>query len=94
MCLTRPGYKADGAADDDVTVQWRMNWPSPGQEHRVAVKPGTSADTLCSSKYSGPDVCKEVSIADCSTAALEDVHYDANQQVIANSQQVIGNEEL
>jgi hypothetical protein len=94
MCLTRPGYKADGAADDDVTVQWRMNWPSPGQEHRVAVKPGTSADTLCSSKYSGPDVCKEVSIADCSTAALEDVHYDADQQVIANGQQVIGNEEL
>jgi hypothetical protein len=65
MCLTRPGYKADGAADDDLSVQWRMEWPVPGHEHRVAVFPGRSADTLCDSKNAGPDICKEVSIADC-----------------------------
>ncbi|PVH76105.1 vWA-like protein [Cadophora sp. DSE1049] len=67
MCLTRPGYKADGTDDDNVKVQWRMKWP--GHEHRVAVVPGTSADTLCSPKHTGPDVCKEVKVADCKAAA-------------------------
>ena len=63
MCLTRPGFKADGVADDDVSSHWRMDWP--GHEHRVAVRPGLSADTLCDSRYTGPEVCKEVSVADC-----------------------------
>jgi len=86
MCLTRPGYKADGAADNDVAVQWRLKWPVPGQEHRVAVKPGTSADTLCNPKYTGPDVCKEVSVADCSTAVLEGARYDTDQKVIGDGE--------
>jgi len=82
MCLTRPGYKADGAANDDVKVQWRMKWPVPGQEHRVAVKPGTSADTLCDPQNTGPDVCKEVVVANCSAAALEGARYDPDQKVM------------
>jgi hypothetical protein len=82
MCLTRPGYKADGAADNDTTVQWRLNWPAPGQEHRVAVKPGTSADTLCNPKFTGPDVCKEVSVAACSAEAFEGARYDTPQEVL------------
>lgn len=86
MCLTRPGYKADGAADDDVKVQWRMKWPIPGQEHRVAVKPGTSADTLCDPKYKGPDVCKEVAVANCSTVVLEGARYDTDQIVIGEGE--------
>ena len=65
MCLTRPGYKADGAEDGDRKVQWRLDWGTPGHEHRVAVKPGTSSDTLCSSENKGPAVCKEVAIGDC-----------------------------
>ncbi|KAK3361008.1 hypothetical protein B0T24DRAFT_599789 [Lasiosphaeria ovina] len=90
MCLTRPGYKADGAADDDINVHWRLKWPVPGHEHRVAVKPGTSADTLCDPKHTGPDVCQEVVVADCkSTAAVGQgvpAQYDDNsrtQEVIA-----------
>jgi hypothetical protein len=85
MCLTRPGFKADGAADDDLRVQWRMNWPVPGHEHRVAVFPGTSADTLCDSKHVGQDVCKEVSIADCGASNVDDVessHGQADQKVM------------
>ena len=69
MCLTRPGFKADGTDDDNVKVQWRMKWPVPGHEHRVAVVPGTSADTLCDPKNTGPDVCKEIMVADCKAAA-------------------------
>ncbi|KAH8589832.1 hypothetical protein B0O99DRAFT_317271 [Bisporella sp. PMI_857] len=69
MCLTRPGYKADGADDDNVKVQWRMKWPVSGHEHRVAVVPGRSSDTLCDPKNTGPDVCKEVKVADCKAAA-------------------------
>lgn len=84
MCLTRPGYKADGAGNDDTKVQWRMKWP--GHEHRVAVKPGKSADTLCDSKYTGPDVCKEVAVADCSKGALENVRYDNDQIVIGDGE--------
>jgi hypothetical protein len=86
MCLTRPGYKADGAADDDVKVQWRMKWPVPGQEHRVAVKPGTSADTLCDPQNTGPDVCKEVVVANCSTAVLEGARYDTDQKVMGEGE--------
>jgi hypothetical protein len=86
MCLTRPGYKADGTDDDDFKVQWRMKWPIPGHEHRVAVKPGTSADTLCDPKHKGPDVCKEVAVADCSTAVLEGARYDTNQIVVGKKE--------
>lgn len=70
MCLTRPGYKADGTDDDNVKVQWRLKWLAPGQEHRVAVKPGISADTLCDPKNKGSDVCKEVKVSDCKSAAV------------------------
>lgn len=68
-------------ADDDVTVQWRMNWPVPGHEHRVAVAPGTSADTLCDPANVGPDVCKEVSVADCSTVVPEDRRFESTYHV-------------
>lgn len=83
MCLTRPGFKADGAKDNDTSVQWRLQWPVKGQEHRVAVRPGTSADTLCSSKWSGPDVCKEVSVAECKTGvAFENLQDEMAQDVL------------
>jgi von Willebrand factor type A domain len=86
MCLTRPGYKADGVADSDVKMQWRMKWPVPGQEHRVAVKPGTSADTLCDPQNTGPDVCKEVVIANCSTTTLDDARYGTDQKVMGEGE--------
>jgi hypothetical protein len=86
MCLTRPGFKADGVADDDVKVQWRMKWPVPGQEHRVAVKPGTSANTLCDSKNTGPDVCKEVVVANCSVPALDRARYDTDQRLMGEGE--------
>lgn len=87
MCLTKPGYKADGVADDDIAVQWRMKWPVPGQEHRVAVGPGTSANTLCDPKHVGPDVCKEVAVADCSAVVPEDstsknAHHEDQQAIL------------
>jgi hypothetical protein len=84
MCLTRPGYKADATDDDNVKVQWRMKWPVPGHEHRVAVVPGTSANTLCNPKNTGPDVCKEVKVADCKKAPTpQGARLDnADQQVI------------
>jgi plastocyanin len=82
MCLTRPGYKADGAADDNVKLQWRLQWPVPGHEHRVAVKPGTSSDTLCSSAHTGNDVCQEVVVAKCSAAALEGMNGENTQKVL------------
>ncbi|KAK3348919.1 hypothetical protein B0T25DRAFT_609227 [Lasiosphaeria hispida] len=70
MCLTRPGFKADGAADDNVRLQWRLVWAAAGgQEHRVAVKPGTSSNTLCDSNNRGDSVCKEVVIGGCLTVA-------------------------
>ena len=72
MCLTRPGYKADNATDDDMAVHWRMKWPDTGQEHRVAVAPGRSADTLCDPGNSGADVCKEVAVLDCAAQGAED----------------------
>jgi hypothetical protein len=62
MCLTRPGYKADDAADDDVKAQWRMEWP--GHAHRVAVKPETLANTLCGLPM-GPEICQEVIVGSC-----------------------------
>ncbi|KAH7401299.1 hypothetical protein BKA66DRAFT_450155 [Pyrenochaeta sp. MPI-SDFR-AT-0127] len=84
MCLTRPGYKADGTDDDNVKVQWRMKWPVPGQEHRVAVVPGTSANTLCDSKNTGSDVCKEVKVADCKASATtpEGARFDSIDQKV------------
>jgi hypothetical protein len=84
MCLTRPGYKADGTDNDNVKVQWRMKWPVPGHEHRVAVVPGTSADTLCDPKNTGPDVCKEVKVADCKAAGavLEGPRLDNTDQKV------------
>ncbi|KAH8669018.1 hypothetical protein BX600DRAFT_435527 [Xylariales sp. PMI_506] len=89
MCLTRPGYKADGAHDDEMAKQWRLKWPVPGHEHRVAVKPGTPSNTLCDSKNTGPNVCKEVILAGCSTGVKSEVD---GQYVIG--QTVIGQEEL
>ncbi|KAH7117320.1 hypothetical protein EDB81DRAFT_861983 [Dactylonectria macrodidyma] len=88
MCLTRPGYKADGVGDDDLKVQWRLKWPVPGHEHRVAVKPGTSADTLCDPENTGPDVCKEVAVGACRTAApvLEEARGE-DQKVIGEGEQ-------
>ncbi|KIW33602.1 uncharacterized protein PV07_00438 [Cladophialophora immunda] len=86
MCLTRPGYKADGVADNDVKVQWRMKWPVPGHEHRVAVKPGTSANTLCDPQNTGPDVCKEVVVANCLTAASERARHDSDQKVMGDGE--------
>lgn len=105
MCLTRPGYKADSTEDDNTKVQWRMKWPVPGHEHRVAVLPGKSADTLCDKKNSGPDVCKEVSVYDCTrvVSLSNDINFsdqqvgdddaqsrDRSQQVGDRNQQVIG----
>lgn len=84
QCLTRPGFKADKTPDDDVKVQWRMKWPSPGHEHRVAVKPGTSADTPCKKGNDGPDVCKEVVLAKCVVVKSE----------VEEGQKVLGDEEL
>ena len=81
MCLTRPGFKADGAGDGDLKVQWRLEWPVPGHEHRVAVKPGTSSDTLCDPKNTGPDICKEVAAGACPTAVLQGGR-DGDQKVI------------
>ncbi|KAK6523090.1 hypothetical protein TWF694_005988 [Orbilia ellipsospora] len=82
MCLTRPGFKADGAGDGDTNLQWRLNWPVPGQEHRVAVKPGTSSNTLCNPSNTGPNVCKEVKVVDCSHSVFEDTQYGNDQKVI------------
>jgi hypothetical protein len=90
MCLTRPGYKADGTDDDNIKVQWRMKWPVPGHEHRVAVVPGTSADTLCDPKNTGPDVCKEVKVADCKAAAAA----PEGARLDDTDQKVIGGGEL
>jgi hypothetical protein len=86
MCLTRPGYKADGAEDGDRKVQWRLKWPVPGHEHRVAVKPGTSADTLCDPKNKGPDVCKEVAVGDCPTPVSEGARHETDQIVIGEGE--------
>jgi hypothetical protein len=85
MCLTRPGYKADGAADDEIKVQWRITWAGvPGHEHRVAVKPGITANTLCDSRNKGRDVCKEVAVAKCLPVKLEteDGQDNGDQKVI------------
>ncbi|KAH8669641.1 hypothetical protein BGZ60DRAFT_528115 [Tricladium varicosporioides] len=87
MCLTRPGYKADSTDNDNVKVQWRMKWP--GHEHRVAVVPGTSANTLCDPKNTGPNVCKEVKVADCKAAVTPE-----GPPLDDTDQRVIGNEEL
>jgi len=88
MCLTRPGFKADSAANDDFTAHWRMKWP--GHEHRVAVAPGASSNTECTTG-AGPDVCSEVVVVDCSRVALEDgglgnERYDTDQQVIGEGE--------
>ncbi|KAK0724320.1 hypothetical protein B0H67DRAFT_640884 [Lasiosphaeris hirsuta] len=72
MCLTRPGFKADGVANDNIRLQWRLVWATgAGQEHRVAVKPGQSADTICDRRYTGDNVCKEVVTGACLTAASD-----------------------
>ncbi len=94
MCLTRPGYKADGAGDKDLKKQWRLNWPVPGHEHRVAVKPGVSADTLCDAANVGPDVCKEVAIGSCRKVVpvLEGVQNEDRQKVVG--QKVMGQSDL
>jgi von Willebrand factor type A domain len=92
MCLTRPGYKADGTADDDIKVQWRLKWPVPGHEHRVAVVPGKSADTLCDRRNTGPDVCKEVKVANCKAATAEAA--PENVRLDVPDQKVIGGGEL
>ena len=89
MCLTRPGYKADGAKDGDRKVQWRLKWPVPGHEHRVAVKPGTSADTLCDPKNKGSNVCKEIAVGDCPTPVtpvLGSVRHETDQIVIGEGE--------
>ncbi|KAF7506551.1 hypothetical protein GJ744_011697 [Endocarpon pusillum] len=88
MCLTRPGFKADRTDDDNVKVQWRMKWPVPGHEHRVAVVPGTSADTLCDRKNTGPDVCKEIKVAKCKAAAAPEGarFHDTDQKVIGSGE--------
>ncbi|KAK0613725.1 hypothetical protein B0T14DRAFT_569739 [Immersiella caudata] len=68
MCLTRPGFKADGVGDGENRKQWRLEWESDehgGHEHRVAVKPGLKADTLCDRENVGNDVCKEVVVGSC-----------------------------
>lgn len=80
MCLTRPGYKADGAADNNLDIQWRLNWGTPGHEHRVAVKPGTPSNTLCSRENVGVNVCREVSIGSC--RAKVPVLQDGNQRIV------------
>jgi len=86
MCLTRPGYKADGARDRDRKVHWRLKWPVPGHEHRVAVKPGTSADTLCDPKNTGPDVCKEVAVGDCPTPPSGGARHETGQIVMSEGE--------
>ncbi|KAH7161016.1 hypothetical protein EDB81DRAFT_924320 [Dactylonectria macrodidyma] len=87
MCLTRPGYKADGVADDDLKVQWRLKWPVPGHEHRVAVKPGTSADTLCDPGNTGPNVCKEVAVGACrKVVPVLEGSRDEDQRVISEGE--------
>jgi len=87
QCLTRPGFKADGASDTDRRVQWRLkDWP--GHEHRVAVKPGTSSNTVCDSKNSGPEVCKEVTVGDCASSSSDDAHHETADQI------VLGEDEL
>ena len=84
MCLTRPGFKADDAGDKDLKMQWRLNWPVPGHEHRVAVKPGVSADTLCDAANTGPDVCKEVAVGSCQKVVpvLEEAQNEDRQKVV------------
>ncbi|KAK4186987.1 hypothetical protein QBC35DRAFT_499788 [Podospora australis] len=100
MCLTRPGLKADGADDDDTSVQWRLNWNVPGHEHRIAVKPGTSSNTLCSFEHVGNDICKEVSVAKCKPVALNDLGQHGNgqnengNQNMNEDQKVMGNGDL
>jgi hypothetical protein len=87
MCLTRPGYKADGAKDGDLKAQWRLEWPVDGHEHRVAVKPGTPSNTLCDSKFTGPDVCKEVAVGDCpKTKSAASLDWKENQKVIGEEE--------
>ncbi|KAI9154825.1 hypothetical protein HJFPF1_07384 [Paramyrothecium foliicola] len=90
MCLTRPGYKADGADDDNVGVQWRLRWPTPGHEHRVAVSAGTPANKLCDSRYTGPDVCKEVAVGDCNLVAAQEQPYAIDN----DDQEILGGGEL
>lgn len=58
MCLARGGFKADNVADDDTAVHWRMKWP--GQEFRVAVAPGKSANSVCRS-----NLCSEILVLEC-----------------------------
>ena len=86
MCLTRPGYKADGADDDEVGEHWRLEWPTPGHEHRVAVRPGTPSNTLCDSRYTGPDVCKEVIIGNCKAVAAQGPLYGVEQDVLGDGE--------
>ena len=87
MCLTRPGFKADGAKDGDRKVQWRLDWPVPGHEHRVAVKPGTASNTECDKKNKGPDVCKEIEVGQCVKVALhKDMGFESDQIVVGNGE--------
>ena len=58
-CACRPGYKATGQANNDVSKHWRL--PIPGQQYRVWVAEGVKCDTLCDIPY-GVNSCGEVSI--------------------------------
>jgi hypothetical protein len=82
MCLTRPGFKADGVNDDDNRKQWRLKWNVDGHEHRVAVKPGTSANTLCSKGNAGKDVCKEVVLGSCVKKESLESEWSSGQEVL------------
>lgn len=91
MCLTRPGYKADGIANDDLTKQWRLEWPVGGHEHRVAVAPGVVSDTLCETQKGSAHavLCGEVKLADCSATSSStgsrhaELQNDNGQKVMA-----------
>ncbi|KAK5652005.1 hypothetical protein OQA88_10908 [Cercophora sp. LCS_1] len=65
MCLTRPGFKADGVNDNENRKQWRLVWKAGGHEHRVAVEPGLAANTVCDGRFVGTEVCKEVVVGSC-----------------------------
>lgn len=84
MCLTRPGFKADGVKDDNNRKQWRLKWNVEGHEHRVAVKPGTSSNTLCSKDNVGKDVCKEVVLGSCVKKESIEWGWSSGQEVLGD----------
>ncbi|KAF2179651.1 hypothetical protein K469DRAFT_595110, partial [Zopfia rhizophila CBS 207.26] len=56
-CACRPGHKAAGYANNDVSKQWRL--PIEAQQHRVWVVEGVKCDILCDVPW-GVDSCREV----------------------------------